>query len=161
VLLGPGFELDIRTFVEMSVIKSSNMLFTTHKKKMFSQEMHEARVLESQWWKERQPLSGFQILIANKHLYSQNISVESSVLLEIDFLCVCVRRKKGRFSVILAVMGYQNTCVFVLAAQITWWDWRLIFRVHQKCQMHFYMLLKVWNARKGAFHMILSSFKVK
>jgi len=48
VLLGPGFKLDTRTFVEMSVIKSSNMLFTTHKKKMFSQEMHEARVLESQ-----------------------------------------------------------------------------------------------------------------
>ncbi len=60
---------------------------------------HEARVLESLWRKERQPLSGFQILIAHKHLYSQNISVESSVLLEIDFLCVCVSEEKKDVSV--------------------------------------------------------------
>ncbi len=76
-------------------------------------------------------------------------------------VCVCFRRKKGRFSVILAVMGYQNTCVFVLAAQITWWDWRLFFWVHQKCQMHFYMPLTFWNVRKIAFHMVLLSFKLK
>lgn len=141
------------------------MLFATHKKKIAvfpGNAAYEARVLVS-------VMEGETALVRVPDSDSTSISIHRTFQWSHLFywrltlcVCVCVRRKKGRFSVILAVMGYQNTCVFVLAAQITWWDWRLFFWVHQKCQMHFYMLVTFWNAIKCLSHgSIISLSEIK
>lgn len=105
---------------------------------------------------EKQPLSQFQILITHKHLYSENISVESSVLLKIDFLCVCVSDEKRSFQCDQSCNGLpKHMCLCVSCPNHLMGLEAIFLWVHQKWHIHFYLLLTFGNVTKSAFQMVI------
>lgn len=123
--------------------------------------VYEMRVLESLWRKERQPLSGFQILIAHKHLYSQNISVESSVLLEIDFfVCVC-QKKKRTFQCDPSCNGLPKHMCLCVSCSNHLMRLEAIFLSAPKMSDAFLHGSDILKRQKSAFHMLLLSLEMK